>query len=409
MACLGAGWIYQAMAEDAPQDLLGLARQATAVDAKQAGRGVKELRAAGPAGMAALSQVYSNQVVEHLSQSLAGAVTTDGNWERIRTAFDAVGEQRDAYVSGLYWYTNLDQAMAVARASGKPILSLRLLGRLDEEYSCANSRFFRTTLYPNAEVAKFLRENFILHWQSERPVPRITIDMGDGRRIERTITGNSIHYVLDENGNPVDALPGLYSAHAFIDGLKSAMAAAKESTGMNEADRRAFLQKYHRESLAKIQDEWAGDLAQIGSPVPAKDWKTLESKSGDAIWPRIALLHPANSMLDATTLRIVYAKQPHPTMAAAMRLTTSKSLVETPMMRLIQNLQRSISEDTVRNEYQFHYRIHEWLADPNFPTSLAAVNRVVYAELFLTPDSDPWLGLAPEDRFAALDHGGLVQ
>jgi len=29
-------------------------------------------------------------------------------------------------------------------------------------------------------------------------------------------------------------------------------------------------------------------------------------------------------------------------------------------------------------------------------------------ELFLTPESDPWLGLVP-DEFAAIDNGGIVE
>ena len=73
-----------------------------------------------------------------------------------------------------------------------------MLGRLDEDLSCANSRLFRATLYANQDVSAFLREHFVLYWSSERPVPRVTIDYGDGRRLERTTTGNSAHYVLDE-------------------------------------------------------------------------------------------------------------------------------------------------------------------------------------------------------------------
>ena len=59
-----------------------------------------------------------------------------------------------------------------------------MLGRLDEDLSCANSRVFRATLYANQEVSAFLRERFILFWSSERPVPRVTIDYGDGRKLE---------------------------------------------------------------------------------------------------------------------------------------------------------------------------------------------------------------------------------
>jgi hypothetical protein len=34
------------------------------------------------------------------------------------------------------------------------------------------------------------------------------------------------------------------------------------------------------------------------------------------------------------------------------------------------------------------------------------LNEWVYAELFLTPSSDPWLGLAPRDMYTALDGNG---
>jgi len=113
--------------------------------------------------------------------------------------------------------------------------------------------------------------------------------------------------------------------------------------------------------------------------------------------------------LDASAYNLIASKQPQPTTAEAMQLTRSKSIVETPMMRMVGNLQRSIAGDTVRNEYQFHTRIHEWLASGGANQNLDAFNQRVYAELFLTPDSDPWLGLAPADTFSALDNGGLVQ
>jgi hypothetical protein len=36
------------------------------------------------------------------------------------------------------------------------------------------------------------------------------------------------------------------------------------------------------------------------------------------------------------------------------------------------------------------------------------LNERVYAELFLTPSSDPWLGLVTPDVYTALDNGGVV-
>ncbi|MFT3696401.1 MAG: hypothetical protein QM831_24890 [Kofleriaceae bacterium] len=127
----------------------------------------------------------------------------------------------------LSWYTDLGAAITEARRTKRPILSLRLLGRLDQAQSCANSRFFRRMLYPEPRIHRMLRERFVLHWQSVRAVPIVTIDFGNGKRLQKPITGNSVHLVLDENGVPVDALPGLVSAEVFVRQLETAMQLAR--------------------------------------------------------------------------------------------------------------------------------------------------------------------------------------
>jgi hypothetical protein len=152
---------------------------------------------------------------------------------------DEICAQKDAHTSRLYWFTELPAAIAEARRTERPILSLRLLGRLDEELSCANSRFFRRFLYPDPQINQALRRDFVLHWQSVRAVPRVTIDFGDGRRIERTLTGNSVHLVLDSHGRPVDALPGLLARGVFLEQLAQARMFAR-------ADRRELAGLHRR-------------------------------------------------------------------------------------------------------------------------------------------------------------------
>jgi hypothetical protein len=105
------------------------------------------------------------------------------NNPQLRATLDAICQQKDCDASRLHWYKDLEAAKTASKETGKPILSLRLLGNLNDELSCANSRFFRTALYPNAGVSQLLRDRFILHWQSERPVPKVTIDFGDGRKL----------------------------------------------------------------------------------------------------------------------------------------------------------------------------------------------------------------------------------
>ncbi len=97
-----------------------------------------------------------------------------------------------------------------------------LLRRLDTELSCAKSRSVRVALYRNSGIIQELIENFISHLQLVQPVTKVTIDFGDGRKLERIITGNSIHHILDSFGRPIDPIPGLYGLKAFPKQLKQA-------------------------------------------------------------------------------------------------------------------------------------------------------------------------------------------
>ncbi|WP_239651643.1 hypothetical protein [Neosynechococcus sphagnicola] len=217
---------------------------------------IAQLRAQGATGLTAFLQVYGGELATHNPHLLR--------------VLDAICQQRDCEASRLFWYTDFAQARAAAQASGKPILSLRLLGQLDADLSCANSRFFRVALYPNVQVAQLLRDRFILHWQSLRPVPKVTIDFGDGRKLERTLTGNSIHYILDSDGNPVDALPGLYGPQAFLRHLQRAEQLVQHLQSLSAADRVTALGQFHQAQLATIQNQWATDLAQLGIPNPPR-------------------------------------------------------------------------------------------------------------------------------------------
>ena len=210
-------------------DLLPQAHAALAGD----GEAAKQLRAAGPPGMETIMQAGAPGIA---ALNAGKTRLDDPGCAALRAAIDRVAGQRDAFASGLYWFTDLEAAKAEAAKTGRRILSLRLLGRLDEEYCCANSRFFRTVLYANEVVSRLLRERFVLHWKSVRPAPLLTIDMGDGRRIKRTITGNSIHYMLDARGQVLDALPGIYSPAAFARSGRARGAAVARARSEDVAD-----------------------------------------------------------------------------------------------------------------------------------------------------------------------------
>ena len=70
-------------------------------------------------------------------------------------------------------------------------------------------------LLSDVETARYLDENFILAWNSVRPAPKVKIDFGNGRVLERTLKGNTVFYVCNREGRVVDALPGVYLPQDF--------------------------------------------------------------------------------------------------------------------------------------------------------------------------------------------------
>jgi hypothetical protein len=350
----------------------------------------------------------------------------------LRAALDALCRQRDCYASQLYWHTDLEQAKAAAQASGKPILSLRLLGHLDDELSCANSRFFRVALYANPAIAQQLRDRFILHWSSERPVPKMTIDFGDGRKLERTVTGNSIHYVLDAQGQVIEALPGLYSPQAFSEQLNQIEAmfgrygkvARWSTTDRRSSAQSAFLQTYHQDQLNQVQQRWASELQQTGLSTPPR---LLAIKALDAATAgRIAMsksqvelpilpLEAArtnqsalNQITDEAAWKKLAARIPSKLEANSLALMRTKLSPSAELNAAALQFQQNMAVDTARNEYLLHSQIHQWFMRPNMLPTLTALNQWVYSEIFLTPASDPWLGLKPDGAFAAIEADGLV-
>ncbi|HEX8491301.1 MAG TPA: hypothetical protein VF658_00525 [Pyrinomonadaceae bacterium] len=421
-----------------------LARAAVSENPSESRAAIAELRALGPAGLQTLFAIHADEIKRNTGANTPAASAKDNeSWKRLSAALDAVSQQYDSAASGLYWYTDFEQARTEARKQGKPILSLRLLGNLSEEFSCANSRFFRTVLYSNPHIAKMLGERFILHWKSVRPVPRVTIDYGDGRKLERTLTGNSIHYILDAEGRPLDALPGLYGPQAFMRELEQAESVFKQLATQTNAQRTETLRAFHQTRLDAITQAWKADVQKVGGKIPTEIVETeqidgetpsaraaarramskavtevsiinsityeprlLEAATDNATWNKIAALHSADAKLDQASIALM-RRQTIKTLNAEGADTAAQALAPDQLARLVQNFERYIALDTVRNEYLMHTKLHAWLTSLRYSNNLEGLNERVYSELFLTPRNDPWLGLFSPDTYTALENSGV--
>lgn len=399
-----------------------LAATAASEDYPAAMSAIRELRTMGPTGLNALFIKYSADIDRYAKTGEA-----DENWKRIANAIDTVAMQKDAYASRLYWYTDLDEAKRAAAKQNKPILTLRLLGNLNEEFSCANSRLFRAVLYPNAEISKYLRENYILHWKSIRPAPRITIDFGDGRKIERTITGNSIHYVLSPDGMIIDAIPGLYSPAAFLENLAQANAAAKSLSGVPAAKQTLALMKYRKAAFDRIiagrnravqstgvqmSETRSGTLAILAAPMAVAKMVVVDEYSILRVYDDFAKFEPTIKFDDWDKLSKAYMpdnKIDANSVAFVRRQNAKTGLSAEEFTKLFTKLHSFVALDTTRNDFLFHTKLYEWLNQGRGTTDLEAFNSRVYDQIFQTPDHDKWLGLYSSDVYTALDGNGLIK
>jgi hypothetical protein len=382
------------------------------------------LRAAGPAGLSALL----DSGVAEAGRAAASATRLGARRDVDPQALDLVCAQVDCATSRLYWFTDFAAARREAERSGRPILALRLLGRLDEELSCANSRYFRLVLYSDPAIAGWLRQHAVLYWSSERPVPKVTIDYGDGRRLVGTVTGNSIHYLLDPHGRLVDAMPGLHGPQRFLAWLQGADAMARQWAPLADA---AFADRSREEHARLAQQLLAGLVAELveqgwneeGARAAWGGLEPEELRRAIAVSAEVAAPLTVSKRVDEAPLLSAIGRQPLPpaessavgTLLLTPRWTANLSpqsralvtarapaAVQTDLDAALLRMENRLAEDGLRNEAFLHRAIHLQLARAGGLRTWQDLNDWVYTSLFLTPASDPWLGLAPTELLGAL-------
>ncbi|MGB7412605.1 MAG: hypothetical protein WA902_00215, partial [Thermosynechococcaceae cyanobacterium] len=252
------------------------------------------------------------------------------------------------------------------------------------------------------------------------------------------LTGNSIHYILNAQGQPIDALPGLYGPQAFLDHLQQAEGLNQQMMGKILGNQ-TLLQRYHRDRLANTQTQWRADLKKVGvnnlpalAPLPAatpsaidagrlamtksvvelpllspalglaatadRNRTQLEEVTNVAIWQKIADLHRDQAQLDQNSQALMLSKN-----------SVQWPQADAQFEATVKNFETAMALDTVRNEYLLHTQLHQWFIEGAETQTVEVLNTKVYADLFLTPDSDPWLGLRSENTYSAIEADGLQQ
>jgi hypothetical protein len=228
-------------------------------------------------------------------------------------------------------------------------------------------------------------------------------------------------------------LPGLYGPQAFLQQLQRAELAVKDYQAQPVEQRENFLQQYHQERLTALQQQWTTDLQVMGVAIPNlamnvgdvegnpsaieagqlaigkavvesplvmsvlsdtnQNQAALTDITDRQMWLQLAERYATDARLDANSRQLIQRKIGEQT--------------PTELDRTIASFEAAMALDSIRNEYVLHSQLHQWFINGLGTEDVAMLNERVYAELFLTPSSDPWLGLVSPDAFSAIEGGGI--
>ena len=109
-------------------------------------------------------------------------------------------------------------------------------------------------LFSDQTISDFINEKFEASWESVRPVPKVTIDFGNGTIVHRTLHGNVATYVCRCDSTVLDVLPGIYEPKTYLKRLEELafMAERFRASEAEELVNDLGLADYHRSRVETI-------------------------------------------------------------------------------------------------------------------------------------------------------------
>jgi hypothetical protein len=272
-------------------------------------------------------------------------------------------------------------------------------------------------LLSNPAVQAKLEKRFVMAWESVGSVPKVTIDFGNGKKMERTLGGNSLFTVLLPNGRVVDALPGVYTPEDFLRNIQGIENVLSRSGGLDGVELNPkMIYSYHKElsgygqgrkiSVSKrgVESPLLGRLV-VGMPddrlafvqqeknlivrsIPLLSKSPLKPRPLPVIPEELKELANLEAEFEKASARIVdVSKIPG---AAVETGTIGSQAVKSPEMAG----QEAVVRDSVTNQQLTRPVVHLYLASlGEYLPEMANCRDVIYERVLHTPLNDPYLGL----------------
>jgi hypothetical protein len=254
-------------------------------------------------------------------------------------------------------------------------------------------------LLSKPEVARFIQDNFVPCWESVRPVPKVTVDFGEGRKLQRTLSGNTVISICLPDGRVVDAFPGVYTPEDFLPQVRETLTMLRQAA--READDGAGVSarvlEWHRLRLT-LGDQTGGIQAYaskmaVESPL-LRAMRLYPPSSGDVqgAWEASqAVSDPLTNpkaALAAVSARIEdVSKKPASPEELQRRFGRGQDLTPEQLGDL------ALKQDSQTSVVLIRPAVHLLFAGYGSLPDARTCRDAVYKEIIHTPVDDPYLGL----------------
>ena len=214
-------------------------------------------------------------------------------------------------------------------------------------------------LFSDEETAKLMGELYECAWEMVRPVPRVEIDFGDGRKLTRTLQGNVATCLCTPDGRTLDIIPGVCGAEEYRRRLRAGAALA-ESAKSARGRLERLVADYHRELAKGVSAERIAELRNYVDRTKSG----VEGRIKEALAASLEAAMPARRIPDA-----------------------GKRMAEEP-------LKDALKDDTKYNVEVRMPKVHALLAEK--PLAKPSELKVgLFRDILGYDIEDPYLGLAP--------------
>jgi hypothetical protein len=228
----------------------------------------------------------------------------------------------------------------------------------------------------NPEVIQFLTNEVIPYWESVGPVPKVTIELGDGRIIRRTLGGNIVTYLLSANGDVYDALPGVYTPEDYLAEIHKTMNAIKSDSN---------ILSWHQQQLASLTKS---EEMRITMSKAVVESPLLNALGKGRTSQRVA----KNS---ATAFQDYNARLQDISKQAASISELRKSVLPNSQLNNPDEIGRAAVETDSRNNLKLiRPAVHLLFSSYKKLPSVQQCRDQIYEDILHVPIHDPYLGLA---------------